>query len=96
MWQVDDDIVFIKDGSFEHLVYQTLFNKDYLYYGGQVVNHPHSFAYQTLIHAIPPATFHFPDQRPANATPVDPFNPQLGRKLLLTQELWFDLKRYGL
>ena len=41
--KLDDDIIFIKDGSFEHLVYQTLFNKDYTFYSGSVVNNPHSY-----------------------------------------------------
>ena len=41
--KIDDDIIFIKDGSFEHLVYQTLFNKDYTFYSGSVVNNPHSY-----------------------------------------------------
>ena len=46
--KMDDDIIFIKDGSIEHLVYQQLTNKDYTFYSASVVNNPHGYG----IHAF--------------------------------------------
>ena len=106
--KLDDDIIFIKDGSFEHLVYQvsghgvgcpgmgvawcvprfprifvlkvvrrvlcsrvlcsiayadhspqTLFNSDYLFYSGSVVNNPHGYAIHAFNGAYPPTTYHW-------------------------------------
>ena len=57
--KVDDDIIFIKDGSIEHLAYQVLFNEDYAYYTGAVVNNPHGFAVHRFVGAYPPETFHW-------------------------------------
>jgi hypothetical protein len=58
--KIDDDIIFIKDGSFEHLVYQTLFNDDYTFYSGSVVNNPHSYGVHKFAGALPPMTYHWP------------------------------------
>ena len=66
--QIDDDIVFIKDGSFEHLVYQTLFNKDYTFFSGSVVNNPHGFGIHQFAGAVPQTMFHWRDQ-PVHAHP---------------------------
>jgi hypothetical protein len=57
--KIDDDILFIKDGSFEHMAYQTLFNSDYTFFSGSVVNNPHSFAVHRFAGAYPPSTFHW-------------------------------------
>jgi hypothetical protein len=57
--KIDDDIIFIKDGSFEHLVYQTLFNKDYTLFSGSVVNNPHGFGIHSFAGAYPPTTYHW-------------------------------------
>ena len=57
--KIDDDIVFIKDGSFEHLVYQTLTNRDYTFFSGSVVNNPHSFGVHYFAGAYPPSTYHW-------------------------------------
>lgn len=37
--KLDDDTVFIKDGTFEHLAYENLMSEDYLLYSANVVNH---------------------------------------------------------
>ena len=57
--KLDDDIVFVKDGSIEHLAYQTLTNKDYTYFSGNVVNNPHGYAVQKFIGAFVPTSFHY-------------------------------------
>lgn len=57
--KLDDDIIFIKDGAIEHLAYQALFNKDYAYFSGAVVNNPHAMAIHRFIGAYPPETYHW-------------------------------------
>ena len=48
--KIDDDIIFIKDGSFEHLVYQMLFNGgSYTLFSGSVVNNPHGFGLHRFV-----------------------------------------------
>ena len=59
--QLDDDIVFVRDGSLEHLVYQTLTNDDYTLYSGAVVNNPHGFALHAFVGAYPQTTYHWRD-----------------------------------
>ena len=60
--KLDDDLVFIKDGSFEHLVYQMLFHGDaYTFFSGSVVNHPLSYGVHLFAGAYPLRTFHFDD-----------------------------------
>jgi hypothetical protein len=68
--KLDDDIIFIKDGSFEHLVYQVLTNKDYTFYSGSVVNNPHSYALHTFVGAMAPSSFHFKSTRQNNMPPL--------------------------
>ena len=57
--KIDDDIVFIRDGSVEHLVLHTLSNPDYTFYTGAVVNNPHSYGVHQFAGAFPPTTFHW-------------------------------------
>jgi hypothetical protein len=52
-------IIFIKDGSFEHLAYQLLTNHHYTFYSGNVVNNPHSFAVNYFAGAVPQRLYHF-------------------------------------
>ena len=59
--KVDDDVIFIKDGSIEHMVYQMLENDDYVVYSGAVVNNPHSWAVHQLLGAHPKTTYHWQD-----------------------------------
>ena len=77
--KLDDDIIFIKDGSFEHLVLQVLTNPDYTFFTGSVVNNPHGYAVHQFVGAYPPTTFHFRDTRQANEPPV--FNTSRAVKL---------------
>ena len=57
--KLDDDIIFVKDGSFEHLVYQTLTNRDYTFFSGSVVNNPHGYGVHYFAGAYPPSTYHW-------------------------------------
>ena len=57
--KIDDDIIFIKDGSFEHLVYQSLTNNDYTLFTGSVVNNPHGYGVHRFAGAYPPSTYHW-------------------------------------
>jgi hypothetical protein len=57
--KMDDDIIFIKDGSIEHLVLQVLRNPNYSFYSGSIVNNPHSVALHKMIGAYPPVTYHW-------------------------------------
>ena len=45
---------------------QTLFNKDYTFYSGSVVNNPHGYGIHAFAGAYPPATFHFKQFGPAD------------------------------
>ena len=36
--RVDDDVLFLEDGAFEHLLYQKLFNPGYVLYSGNMIN----------------------------------------------------------
>ena len=65
--KIDDDTAFIKDGSFEHMVLETLINKDYSFFAGAVVNHPHTSAVHRYVGALPPQTYHW--EAMAKATP---------------------------
>ncbi len=38
---------------------QTLFNKDYTFYSGAVVNNPHSYGVHRFAGAYPPSTYHW-------------------------------------
>lgn len=40
---------------------QILFNKDYLFYSGAVVNNPHGYAVHAFVGALPPSTYHWRD-----------------------------------
>ncbi len=42
---------------------QTLFNKDYLFYSGSVVNNPHGYGIHMFAGANPPTTFHWRERR---------------------------------
>ena len=68
--KLDDDIIFIKDGSFEHLVYQVLTNKDYTFFSGSVVNNPHSYAVHKFVGAYVPTSFHIRNTGQANSAPL--------------------------
>jgi hypothetical protein len=57
--KLDDDVIFILDGSFEHLVYQTLFNSNYTFFSGSVVNNPHSVAVHQFAGAYPLQSYHW-------------------------------------
>jgi hypothetical protein len=39
---------------------QTLFNPDYTFYSGSVVNNPHSYGVHRFAGAYPPSTYHWP------------------------------------
>ncbi|MDR3414460.1 MAG: hypothetical protein P4L87_26440, partial [Formivibrio sp.] len=71
--KLDDDIIFIKDGSIEHLVLAVLTNKDYSFYSGSVVNNPHSYAVHQFIGAHPPVTYHWQHWSP-RSPPYVPYN----------------------
>lgn len=77
--KLDDDIIFIKDGSIEHLVYQVLTNQDYTLYSGSVVNNPHGYGLHHFVGAFAPTTFHFRTTNQFNEPPV--FNASLAEKL---------------
>jgi hypothetical protein len=55
----DDDTMFIKDGSLEHLVYENLMNEEYTSFSGNIVNHPHCAAVHRFIGAYPPESYHW-------------------------------------
>ncbi len=38
---------------------QTLFNRDYTFYSGSVVNNPHSYGVHRFAGAYPPSTYHW-------------------------------------
>jgi hypothetical protein len=68
--KLDDDIIFIKDGSFEHLALQVMTNKEYTFYTGSVVNNPHGYAVHHFAGAYAPTTFHFRDTHQLNEPPL--------------------------
>jgi hypothetical protein len=57
--KLDDDIVFVKDGSFEHLVLETVANDEYTFYLGNVVNNPHSAAVHRFTGSYPGSSYHW-------------------------------------
>ncbi|MDR3740274.1 MAG: hypothetical protein P4L40_14765 [Terracidiphilus sp.] len=70
--KMDDDIIFVKDGSIEHLVLAVLTNSDYSFYSGSVVNNPHSFAVHKFVGAMPVHSYHWKDMAPAAPPYVPP------------------------
>lgn len=58
--KLDDDTLFIKDGTFEHLVYENLGNAGYLFYAPNIVNHNFGNGVQRFAGAYPPESFHWP------------------------------------
>ena len=40
-------------------MFQTLFNKDYTFFSGSVVNNPHSYGVHRFAGAYPPSTYHW-------------------------------------
>lgn len=60
--KLDDDIIFIKDGSIEHLAYQTLLNPDYSFYAGSVVNNPQDSAIHKYAGVYPPSSYHWSNE----------------------------------
>ena len=57
--KIDDDIVFIKDGSIEHLALQQMANSDFAFYSANIVNNPHGYGVQMFSGAFPPSTYHW-------------------------------------
>ena len=57
--KVDDDVVFVKDGSFEHLALQVLTNPEYTLYSGSVANNPHGIALHRFVGAYPATSYHW-------------------------------------
>ena len=45
------------------LIGQTLFNKDYTFYSGSVVNNPHGYGIHMFAGANPPTTYHWREKR---------------------------------
>ena len=42
-----------------HMCKQTLFNKEYTFFSGSVVNNPHSYGVHRFAGAYPPSTYHW-------------------------------------
>jgi hypothetical protein len=57
--KIDDDTAFIKDGSIEHLALEVMLNKEYSFFSGSVVNHPHTAALHRFIGAYARSSYHF-------------------------------------
>ena len=57
--KLDDDIVFIKDGTFEHLAFNLLFNDDYAFYTANVVNNPLTVGMHSQMGAWGRKTYHW-------------------------------------
>lgn len=84
--KIDDDIIFIKDGSIEALVWQVLFNEEYSLFSGSVVNNPHSYAVHKMVGAMPPVLYHWRDASPSQP----PFVPRNGSGLFYYGKNMFD------
>jgi len=58
--KLDDDVIFIKDGSLEHMVLEMMDNEDYVFYSGSIVNNPTTIGLHKFVGAYPPLSYHWP------------------------------------